>query len=383
VSKPSNPFQTQPAERDVNRAGFIADLAFVSCIAWLVLWRSELSAAVPGSIWSGWWPVVVLGGLLAVASGIGVAHRRPRGFLPVTLRWCCLTVCLILPLWIVFSIIDARPTAGLYGAAIELRAGAEELRSTASTPERVREVEKIVETSEAVERLASALTAAKERGIEVPRRDLTVLGFDKEDIAELPPATRDTLEQAAGLAALQEEGLPPPPGFADLMREFGLDNPLIQKALLGLAAATLGPLLGVSPALIQAVLQALLIDGGLTPENIVEVTVALAASRTKAGNLSATLFKRNIKNVRQGAEVFAKIHEALASRGVSREQEGMRALREGASMTLASRQTPACRLAIEAARKQPRRAKDSLDPLRGVCSALSPKEIEAELEVRP
>lgn len=380
MSEPNNPFQAQRGRGESSRAGFIADLAFMFGVAWLVLWRSELFSAAPGSIWTGGWPAVVLGGLLAAASGIGLAIRRPRGFLPLTLRWCCLTACLILPVWIAFAIVDARPSEGMDGAAAELRTGAEEMRAAATTPEQVREVEKVIETSEAVERLASALAAAKERGIEVPRKDLTALGFETSAVAELPAATRDTLEQAAGLVARQQDGLPPPPGFTDLMKEFGLDNPMIQQALIGLAAATLGPLLGVSPALVHAVLQALLIEGGLTPENVSEVAIALALSTTKAGNFSATLFKRNIKKVRQGAEAVSKIHDAFAKRGVSLDSRGMQMLREGAGGDQHVRLSPTCQQAMDAARRQPPATRPSIDTLRSSCGGLSIEEIAAGLE---
>lgn len=384
MSDPTNPFQTKQAVREVHRAGFIADLVFAFYVVWLVLWRIELFTVTVGSIWAGWWPAVGLGGLLVVAIGIGMAHPRPHGFLPVTLRWSCLTACLILPLWIAFSIADATPPATLGSAADKLRAGGAEMRIAAETPEQVQEAEKVVETSEAVERLASALNAAKERGIEVPRKDLAMLGFPPEAVAELEPATKDMLEQGAGLMALHQEGLPPPPGFSDLMQEFGLDNPLIQKALLGLAAATLGPLLGVAPALVAAVLQALLIDGGLTWDNLFDVTVALALSTTKAGNLSATLFKRNIKNIRQGHEVITKIHEGLASRGVSTDREGMQALREAGSGAQ-TRRTPACEQAIAAVGRATAVDRPSLRPtLKGACPRLTPQEIDdILLGVRP
>ncbi|MBK7825020.1 hypothetical protein [Nannocystis sp.] len=318
-----------------------------------------------------------------VAISIGMAHRRPRAFFPVTLRWSCLTACLILPVWIVFSIADAIPPAILGSAANQLRVGGAEMRTAAKTPEQIREAEKVIETSEALERLASALDAAKERGIEVPRKDLTALGFAPEVVAELHPATKDILEQGAGLMALQQEGLPPPPGFSDLMREFGLDNPLIQTALLGLAAATLGPLLGVSPALVQAVLQALLIDGGLTWDNLFEVTVALALSTTKAGNISATLFKRNIKNVRLGREVMTKLHERLTSRGVSPDGEGMRTLRDAGSGASSTRRTPACEQAIAAVGATQTDRASFRPKLQRACPELTPQEIDDILGVRP
>lgn len=376
MSDPTNPFQKKHTVHEVNRAGFIADLGFAFCVVWLVLWRMELFTVTAGSIWAGWWPAVVLGGLLVVAITIGMAHPRPHGFLPVTLRWSCLTACLILPVWIAFSIADAAPPAILGGAADQLRLGGAEMRIAANTPEQVREAEKVIETGEAVDRLTSALNAAKERGIEVPRKDLSTLGFPAEVVAELQPATKDILEQGAGLMALQQAGLPPPPGFSDLMREFGLDNPLIQKALLGLAAATLGPLLGVSPALVAAVLQALLIDGGLTWDNVFQVTVALALSTTKAGNLSATLFKRNIKKVRQGHEVVTKVYEGLVSRGLSPDLRGMQALREGGSEAKGTGRTPECEQTIAAVeRATPAERASSLPKLKDACPGVPPREL--------
>ena len=376
MNDPTHRLETASPMRSLGRAGFTADLAFAFCVAWLLLWRAELFTAASGSIWLGWWPAVVLGGLLLAALGIGLTHRHPRAFFPVTLRWVGLTACLILPVWIAFSIADAAPATSLKHAADQLRTSGAELQRAAKTQEQVREAESVVETSDAVERLALALGAAKDRGIAVPRKPLTEMGFTPEDVAELPAPTKDLLEQGAGLMELQKQGLPPPAGFADLMREFGLDNPLIQKALIGLAAATLGPLIGVSPALIEVVFAALLAGGELSWDNIFDVAVALALSSTKAGNLSATKFKRNLNNIHMGREVITKIHEGLTSRGVSADSKGMQALREASSGPASTRRSAACEQAITASGATRAR-------LQRACPELTPREIEVILGARP
>ena len=373
MAEQTNPFDKSAQEG--SRFGFVADLAFVLCFVWLVLWRAELFAADPESVWAGGWPALILGGLVAAAFAIGLTRRRSAGFLPVVLRWGLLIACLILPAWIALSLADLRPEVTTQTAAEALRSSAQEAQATARSPEAQREAQATEETAKAVEALGRALKAAEERGIEVPHRDLGALGFDPAAVAALPPKTKKTLEKAAGIAEVQAGKAPAPSGFSELMREFGLDNPLIQKALLGLAAATLGPLLGVSPALVQAVLTALLIDGDLTFENILQVSVALAMSTTKTGKLSAPMFKKNIKLVRQGAAVVEKIHGALQKRGVG-ETEGMRALKD-AGKSSEKQLTTTCTKAIDAAHGRGETKVN--DGLRRACPELSPQSIEDRL----
>lgn len=362
-------------EQEGSRFGFVADLAFVLCFVWLILWRAELYAAGPDSVWAGAWPALFLAALVAVAFVIGMLQRRSQGFLPVMLRWGLLVACLILPAWIALSAADLRTEVTLQRAAEDLRASSDV--APASTPEAQRERKATKATADAIERLGRALDAAKERGIGVPHQDLAALGFDPAAVAQLSPKTKKTLEQAAGLAAVQAGTTPSPPGFSDLLREFGLDDPLIQKALLGLAAATLGPLLGLSPALVEAVLAALLIDGGLSFENILQVTLALGMSTTKTGKLSATKFKSNLKLMRQGAAVVEKIHGALKQRGAA-DSEGMKAFGEAGAASESDRIkiSAACASMIEASK--PGRAVDA--ELRQTCPELSPEDLRKRLK---
>ena len=95
-------------DRDSGRLGFIADLAFVLCVPWLILWRVELPAVPAASIWGSAWPALFTVGLCGVAVAIGVLHRRPAGFLPYPVRWGLLAAVLVLPASIAFSMADAR-----------------------------------------------------------------------------------------------------------------------------------------------------------------------------------------------------------------------------------------------------------------------------------
>lgn len=370
MAEQTNPFDKSAQEG--SRFGFVADLAFVLCFVWLVLWRAELFAADVDSVWGGGWPALILGGLVAAAFAIGLVRRRSTGFLPVVLRWGLLIACLILPAWIALSLADLRREMTMQTASEELSASAQELQSTARSPETRREAQAAEEAAKALDTLGRALKAAEERGIEVPHRDLGALGFDPAAVAALPPKTKKALEKAAGIAEVQAGKAPAPSGFSELMREFGLDNPLVQKALLGLAAATLGPLLGLSPALVEAVLAALLIDGDLSLENILQVSVALAMSTTKTGKLSAPKFKKNIKLVRQGAAVIEKIHGALEKRGVG-DSEAMRTFKEVGNKKSEKEASAACNKAIAEARE--RRRTELNDQLRQACPELSPQEI--------
>jgi hypothetical protein len=374
MTEGANPF-SKP-EREENRLGFIADLAFVFCVVWLALWRSEMSGAVPGSIWTSWWPAFVLAALLVVALVIGLVQRRPRGFLPYTLRWFFLTASLVLPVWIAFSLADAgdAPLLTVEAAATELRASAESARTAAKTLEERREAEAAVGTAEATERLAAALDAAETRGIELPKRDLLELGIDPAAIAQLPPKSKTVLEQAAGLAAMLDSGQPPPPGVSDLLHEFGLDNPMVQKALIGLAAATLGPLFGLSPVLIEAILTALISDG-FSFGSVINVALSLATSTTKSGKVSARKFRSNYKAIKQGADVVDKLVKALEARGAPRDSVGMKLLRE---TTQPDVRDPACDNALAAVKDLAAEE----NRLRRVCAHMSWDQIQTHVRSR-
>ena len=75
MAEQTNPFDKTAQEG--SRFGFVADLAFVLCFVWLALWRAELFAADPESVWAGGWPALILGGLVAAAFAIGLAAIPP------------------------------------------------------------------------------------------------------------------------------------------------------------------------------------------------------------------------------------------------------------------------------------------------------------------
>lgn len=371
MTERANPF-SKP-KREENRLGFIADLAFVFCVVWLALWRSEVSTAAPGSIWTGWWPALVLTGLLVVALVIGLVQPRPRGFLPYALRWIFLTASLVLPVWIAFSLADGgnAPILRVETAATELRASAESALAAAKTLDERREAEAAVGTAEATAKLAAALDAAEVRGLEIPRRDLSALGIDPAAVALLPPKNKTVLEQAAGLTAMLESGQPPPPGVSDLLREFGLDNPMVQKALIGLAAVTLGPIFSLSPAVVEAILTALISDG-FSFGSVINVALAVATSTTKTGKVSARKFRSNYKAIKQGADVVDKLVKSLEARGASRDSSGMKMLREALQP---DPNDPACDKAIAAVKD----LDAEQNRLRRVCAHMSWDEIKAHV----
>lgn len=378
MSDEANPF-SKPA-REENRLGFIADLVFLFCVVWLALWRGEIYGASPGSIWTSWWPALVLIALLAVALAIGLVKRRPHGFFPYPLRWLLLTASLVLPGWIALSLAEGdAPVLNMQAAATELRASAEASRAVAKTPEEQRQAQAAVDTAEATEKLAALLAAAKDRGIELPKKALTELGFDPAAVAELDPATKESLEQAAGLAEMQQSGQPPPPGVSDLLREFGLDNPLLQKALIGALAATLGPILGLSPVLIEAILSALIADG-LSFDSVMNVGLALMMSTTKTGKPSVTKFRSNYKLIRQGSEALGKFYEALEARGAPRESEGMKLLRETLQEVNTRPRDEACDKALADVRRGGSAGVlRQEDRLRRTCAHMTWEQIQAEV----
>lgn len=281
MSKPDSPFE-QP-EAGSGRLGFIADLGFILCATWLVLWRTELSTAVRGSLWASWWPALALGGLVGAATVVGLTQRKPRGFLPYSFRWALLAVLLVLPAWLAISLLDsgARDRT-IRSLADESRREAQQLLNAADRPEERQRQQQVIDAADAGLKLAEALDAAKAQGIEVPKFDLSTQ-LAPEELERLGPDTVDALKEVLGLADALEKGGGLPPDLAEVVSSTGLDNPKVMLALLGLLAAVLAPALGLSAGLVLKVLQALVIDGSLSLGGLLRVVPALLASIGPSG----------------------------------------------------------------------------------------------------
>lgn len=275
MSKSDTPFEKP--ETGGGRLGFIADLGFILCATWLVLWRTELSGAIRGSIWATWWPAVVLGGLIGAATVVGLSQRKPRGFLPYSFRWALLAVLLVLPAWLAISLLDAGTRdRTIRNVADESRREAAQLLAAADSPEERQRQQRVVDAADAGLKLAEALDAAKAKGIEVPTADLASQ-LSPEELERLGPGTVESLEQVLGLAeSIEKGGLPP--DLAEVVSSTGLDDPKVMLALLGLLAALLAPALGLSSGLILKVLQALVINGSLSLGGLLRVVPALLGS---------------------------------------------------------------------------------------------------------
>ncbi len=300
-------------DRDSGRLGFIADLAFVLCVPWLILWRVELPAVPAASIWGSAWPALFTVGLCGVAVAIGVLHRRPAGFLPYPVRWGLLAAVLVLPASIAFSMADAREPGTLATAGADLRVAAGDATNPSpglSEPQRV----KLIATADATDKLAAVLDQAQQRGIAVPRVDLATLPEAAAmDLSQLSPASRESLEQAMGIADAMEDG--GTNDFSKFMRDSGLDNPVIMSALIGLAASTLGPLLGLSPALLTALLEALVMEGKITLGGVFRAVAALATSTRPGGGFDPTKLVKNLEKYRGIADDVATLAEAAEKFG--------------------------------------------------------------------
>lgn len=276
MSNSDTPFEK--AETGGGRLGFIADLGFILCATWLVLWRTELSSAIRGSIWASWWPALVLGGLIGAATVVGLSQRKPRGFLPYSFRWALLAVLLVLPAWLAISLLDSGARdRSIRGLAEGSRREAQQLLAAADSPEERQRQQRVVDAADAGLKLAEALDAATAKGIEVPTVDLASQ-LSPEEIERLGPDTVHTIEEMLGMADAIERGGGLPPDLADVVSSAGLDNPKVMLALLGLLAAALAPVLGLSAGLILKVLQALVINGSLSLGGLLRVVPALLGS---------------------------------------------------------------------------------------------------------
>lgn len=300
---------------DNGRLGFIADLTFVLSVPWLIVWRVELPAVPSVSIWGSVWPAMFTVGLCGVAVTIGALHRRPRGFLPYPVRWGLLAAVLVLPASLAFSMADAHGQGStLVTAAGDLRAAVES-PSDADPALNQNQREAVLATADAAAKLADVVDQAQKKGVQVPRVDLATLAEAADmDLTQLPPTTRDSLEQAMGIAKTMEDG-DGTDEFSKFARESGLDNPVVQRALFGLAAAALAPLLGLSPALVAALLEALVMEGKITLGGVFRVVAALATSTRPGGGFDLNALGRNLEKYRGIADDVATLAEAAQKFG--------------------------------------------------------------------
>lgn len=275
-------------ERD-GRPGFIADLGFTLVVPWLVLWRYELPGGPVRSMWTGWWPVIIVVGLLFAALAIGAAQRRPRGFLPYNVRWALLGATLVLPAWIAVSLADlGNRTVTFDAAAGDLRPTLQDRLADASTQDK-EQVRNALDAVAASERLAEVVGSVEQAGKLLPAAKLPELSPE----AAVDPTTTKTLAQAIGIADAIENGQPLPPEFAKEADAAGLDDAKILAALLVVAAAFLAPLLGLSTEITLMLVQALVAEGAITVGNVLRVAMALATSTTPGGNFDEAKIRDN------------------------------------------------------------------------------------------
>lgn len=344
-----------PSAKDIGRLGFIADLVFVLSVPWLILWRVELPAVPAASIWGSAWPALFTVALCGVAVAIGVLHRRPRGFLPYSVRWGLLAATLVLPASIAFSMADAHGRGStLATAGAELRAAAAASPGPALN-EQQREV--VLATADATDKLAEVVEQAEKKGVQVPRVDLATLPEAAGmDLTQLPPATRESLEQAMGIAKTMEDGGAGTDEFSKFMRDSGLDNPMVKRALIGVMAAALAPLIGLSPALVTALIEALLMEGKITLGGVFRVVAALATSTSPSGGFDPGKLTRNLERYGELANDIATLAAAAQDFGgpAARSSETLSLLKKTAleaAHKSPPRECPAAQ--IEAARKGP------------------------------
>lgn len=283
---------TTASDLKVWRWGFTADLAFLLCLPWLVLWRVELSLSSGRSLWLSGWPALILAAFLVAAYLIGLVQHKPRGFLPYMLRWACLAAALVLPAWIAISVAEVGGQRTLRGAAQETRRSAEDLLASENDPADKQALEQVVVAARAGETLADVIDLAGERKVEVPRVDLAALLGAGSGVEQLDPVVRETLEQSMGIAAAMEakgEG-----EFEAMAEEAGLSDTLMQVALIAGLGVLLGPVLGLAPAVVGKILLGLLAAGKFTPAKLLSIGAAILSSMGAGGVIDPDLLMQNI-----------------------------------------------------------------------------------------
>lgn len=362
-SPPSS--STTPTVTDHGRPGFIADLGFTLVVPWLVLWRFELPDGPGRSLWSGWWPVIVVLGLLAVAMAIGVTQRNPRGFLPFNIRWGLLAATLVLPAWIAISLADRddRPVT-FDGAAASVRPVVEDRLAAATTPaerERAREALAAIESSE---RLASLVRTSEDQGKPLPQRQIPGISEN------LAPAPRKTYEQSAAFADAIDRGAPLPPEVA----AGGMTDADVLTALCVVAAAIFAPMLGLSFEITLTLLKTLVASGAITAGSMVQVSAAMSDAILPGGGYDENKIRENLKKYDDLGRSVDIIIDAAREQGADVDSSPLARIRRdksgGAVDVSLTRRKQACRDAFKSGKALTRA------DVQTRCPDLNPDEID-------
>ena len=365
------------------RLAFVADLAFVLCTVWLVLWRIEMPEEPAGSIWASPWPALVVAGIVAAAALVGALQRKPRGFLPYALRWILFGALLVLPAWIGLSLIDAQTPVTPRMAANQLREEAQDLLGTTNDADDKAELVKVIEHAEAAEKLAQVLEIAEARDVAVPQTDLGSRSDLAEDVeaGQLPESTRKSFEQAISLAEGLDDGRGLPAELAPIAEEVGLSDAQLQGALIALAAVALAPALGLSAPLVEALLSAIVADGTLSLSGLLHVGLAVAMSTTSTGTISESKLRTNYERTSELGVKGNILLEALEKKGGDkvRNSEGFQMLKQVSKEIGGQTLRPCPKDTVDLARKDTQgETKAALKRrLKRDCPDLRPKDINA------
>lgn len=361
---------SKSADRD-GKPGFIADLGFTLVVPWLILWRFELPEGPGHSLWTGWWPVVVVLGLLATAIAIGIAHRNPRGFLLYNVRWGLLAATLVLPAWIAISLADRdnRPVT-FRSAAASMRPAVEDRIAAATTPEDRERSRKALVAIESSEHLAEIAQASEDHSKPLPQRPIPGAPQD------LDPATKRTFEQAAALADAVDHDAPLPAEVT----EGGMDDAKVLAALLVVVAAILAPMLGLSFEITFTLLQALVASGSITAGSLVHVATAMSDAALPGGRYDEAKIRRNLEKYEELGRSVDILIDGAREYGADVDNSPLGQVRRSKPRDAAAgvdAQRAACRKAVAG-------KVVSRDLLETNCSDLNPDEIDKLVrELRP
>jgi hypothetical protein len=346
------------------RPGFIADLGFTLIVPWLVLWGFELPDGPSRSLWAGWWPVVVVVGLLGVALAIGITRRKPRGFLPYNVRWFLLAATLVLPAWIALSLADNQtgPTT--------FRAAADRVRAaTGSTTLPASEERAVRDAVASSEKLGQVLEQAESQGTQIPQKPIP-------GAEALEPETRKIFEQAHAFADAIEHDQPLPQELTGTTAADDMDKAKVMAALLVLAAAFIAPLLGLSPELVLVLLQGLVAAGSLTLGSVVRLGATLASATNPDGSFDEAKVRENFERYEELGRSVDILVAAAEKNGADVEHSPLGQLRRAAAGSTApdlAKRRDECRARVAADLQNP----DLESMMKTRCQDLNSKQRES------
>lgn len=334
TSPRKNPFEHAAEHSHPKRAssnGFLADLALMLLVPWMIIWRVQLFI-MDGGVWFGWWP---LAGLVLIPL-IGLAGSRlqtdPRDILPYAARWALLSGVLVLTAWNIASVVQG-PARSQGTVAIKQSDGSDKapIFTESEVAALDSDLQKIAETATERGKPEIAEAARRSQDSASDMKKLAAVFEEQAESGELLPKFEDlpsdlqNLEPGMAEAQYFMEKFGPsiangeiPPEAEAVFEAAGIDSQeAMTKALTTAAGYAIASYLGVSAAVIIPILDVLLSGGDVSLSTVVSAAVGLGHVAAAQGFIDAASYAQVLGEIQGGAQMAYEVVTMAEQLGMS------------------------------------------------------------------